>query len=401
MATKQLIIGGDNSALPSGDVSYASVASGYSWSNAAAYRYQCVSTSGTLNNLYISLSSALTGGSYTICLYQNGNPTSLSVTISSGSSSGSDTTHSVSLSAGDLVCLRCTPSGTSDTPVVYWSSQFTGANTGESLILGCIGCDTATTQYAPILQGYGISSATPADAYQIIPTAGTIKNLYVAMDANPGGGICDYKFTLYQNGSATALTCTIAGTNTTGNDTTHSVSVAAGDYVYLAIVPENSPTNAPDIAIGLTFAASIDGESLILGGSATYYSSGSAQYNRLSNNAFSLSFQTTESIVNQGGHSGFTLKKLYAKIAVAPGAGNGLNLTVRGLSGSTNIVATISDPATTGNDTTHTYSVVDSDLLDIMLTRNVDFNTTQGWYGLVCYQAPTIKTGPLPMYYRP
>lgn len=69
----------------------------------------------------------------------------------------------------------------------------------------------------------------------IAPCAGTLKNLRVFGFQTPSGPtpITIYKATVAASPSysATALTCTVAGGANTANDTTHSVSVSAGDLI--------------------------------------------------------------------------------------------------------------------------------------------------------------------------
>jgi hypothetical protein len=81
------------------------------------------------------------------------------------------------------------------------------------------------------LAAYGnTTSALGAHDELMAPRAGTLTNLLVLMDnvASAGTGM---KFTVYKNGVATALTCTIAAGGTTASDNTHTVAVAAGDLI--------------------------------------------------------------------------------------------------------------------------------------------------------------------------
>ena len=73
----------------------------------------------------------------------------------------------------------------------------------------------------------------------VVPFSGTISALYVRSGATMGTDI----FTVYKNGVATTLTVTFASqTNTVISDTTHSVSVTAGDTLSIVRV-SNSGTN--------------------------------------------------------------------------------------------------------------------------------------------------------------
>ena len=80
-----------------------------------------------------------------------------------------------------------------------------------------------------------------------MPMSGTFKNLYV----NKGTGTGTATLTLYKNGAAPSqgITCT---TGTTCPDTTHSVSVNAGDTVAMAIQFSNTQPNG-DVTFSVEF----------------------------------------------------------------------------------------------------------------------------------------------------
>ncbi len=84
-------------------------------------------------------------------------------------------------------------------------------------------------------------SATEAPAQQIVPVACTFKNLYANITTN--GSTTDTTITLRVNGASSALVAT-ATASTTGvfSDTTHSVSVNAGDLVSIEIGSSTTST---------------------------------------------------------------------------------------------------------------------------------------------------------------
>lgn len=93
---------------------------------------------------------------------------------------------------------------------------------------------------ATVYMAIGIfNSATEGQANGVVPYALTAKNLYVKALAAPVG-VETFVYTLRKNGSDTALTVTITGSNTTGNDTTHTVSFAAGDLIDLKLITSAS-----------------------------------------------------------------------------------------------------------------------------------------------------------------
>lgn len=96
------------------DSTYYSVL-GVDGTGASAYnsRKFVITSSGVIKNLRVNIATAPgTNNSHTITLYKNGTSTPLAVTISGTSTSGSNTTDAVSVSAGDTISLFVSQSGT-------------------------------------------------------------------------------------------------------------------------------------------------------------------------------------------------------------------------------------------------------------------------------------------------
>jgi hypothetical protein len=92
----------------------------------------------------------------------------------------------------------------------------------------------------------------------IMPVACTISSLTVASNTIfTGTGSDNTAFTVYKNGAAQAMTCTVSNTNTVGNvssvtDNTHTFTVAAGDRISISFKESNSNgTSAPYISYGV------------------------------------------------------------------------------------------------------------------------------------------------------
>ena len=242
---RQLIIGGYNDALSKTGTEYNALSGGQIWSTGTTINKQAVSTPGILSSLAVELSAAPGGsGSYTLTLQNVTQSTSLAVTITDPATTNINT-GTLSVAAGDVIQLQSTYSAPSATPSARWSVIFEGTNAKESLILGEVFAWKSATGYSPIAQGSN-DFGTETQSYQVIPTSGTIKNLFVALSADPGTNPDAYRFTLIKYtagvGGATSLTVTITADNTTGNDTANKVAVAAGDYVCMMIEPLNTPS---------------------------------------------------------------------------------------------------------------------------------------------------------------
>lgn len=67
----------------------------------------------------------------------------------------------------------------------------------------------------------------------------TISNLRIKVQGAPVGAET-FTYTLFKNGSATALTVTLTGSAVTGSDLAHSIEYAAGDTMSLRLVTSAS-----------------------------------------------------------------------------------------------------------------------------------------------------------------
>lgn len=109
----------------------------------------------------------------------------------------------------------------------------------SSFCTGTVG--SAETEY---LNGAACSGATTSTFTQVMTAPGVITGLKVYSSANVVGGSSKDVLTVYKNGSATTITCTIAASAATCSDSTHSVAVAAGDVIAFKFVTATSDTAA-------------------------------------------------------------------------------------------------------------------------------------------------------------
>jgi hypothetical protein len=100
---------------------------------------------------------------------------------------------------------------------------------------------SAETEY---LNSAACSGATTLTATQVQVSPGTLYGLNVYSSAVVVGGAGKDVATVYKNGTATAITCTIAAAGTTCSDLTHSVATAAGDVIAVKWVTATSDTAA-------------------------------------------------------------------------------------------------------------------------------------------------------------
>ena len=87
---------------------------------------QVMAIAGTLANFYVRLDGSPGGAtSYTLTVRKNGTDTTLTCVISGSAIACSDTTNSVSFSAGDLISVKSVPSATNPTArAMRWTAKF-------------------------------------------------------------------------------------------------------------------------------------------------------------------------------------------------------------------------------------------------------------------------------------
>jgi len=99
---------------------------------------------------------------------------------------------------------------------------------GESDIIRAFGLgDAAHENYIPIS---GVAEWSPSWRQHRVGRGGIFKNLYVHLNRAPGEGN-SRTIRLFVDGAGTALSVTISGLETEGEDTAHTVKVDAGSYV--------------------------------------------------------------------------------------------------------------------------------------------------------------------------
>ena len=397
-AASQVSFGGYYDALNNAATEYNLVQGSYTWSATENYRKQGISAPGTITNLYVELSvdPGTSPDAYTFTLMLNGAATALTCSIVADSTSGNDTAHSVSVAAGDVVSLRCEAISTpSAAPYAQWSMMFTGSVASQSNIMSSVDGDNTQIVYWPASGGAGIGWTVELQSSQLVAAAGKIKNLYVVLDTDPGTDPDAFRFTLRLNGASSALTCTITANATTGNDTAHEVTVAAGDRICIMVEPLNTPSVYCSAWVGMTFEANIDGESLILAGSPYYLSASTTEY-MCPIPYVNVDWNATEAQAQQLGQV-CVLKNLYVLLDGTPynnsHSADLYTITVRVNSASpaNGLVAVVTSDATTANDTTHTITLAAGDNVSVQNVPTSTPTAREPKWGMVCYIAPTYS----------
>lgn len=160
-------------------------------------------------------------------------PTNMRVTVSDGANSTDCTTGGGSTVvecrySGSAWAVAPGGSGGSSTPAVLWAFWETS------------GMAQALTRYVTI--GSDSGHATESSRQQNLPRAGTVSKLYIRTITNVGGTAQTFIATVRKNGADTPITCTINTGSNTCNDTSNSVSFAAGDLFSVKYVTSATET---------------------------------------------------------------------------------------------------------------------------------------------------------------
>lgn len=343
--------------------------------------------SGVLSNLYMGLGTAPGAGTSRIFkVLKNGSATGIEVTISNTNKTGSDTTHTVSYSPGDVISLECSVTGSPASTTILNGGILSQNDPYTGFILGTTNAaatNNATT-YQPIQGTNNSASTTAAAVTQYIPTSGSFKNFYAVLNGSPGSGK-SYTCTLYKNGSPTSAVITISDLSTTGSYTSGTVSVSEGDYLYWVIVPSGTPT-ARKVYLSCGWQPSINNESIYLFGNDVTMSAVNPSYmfNKGSWNSYTITETNRQGILP----GNFKLKKLYIKQSSSNGASKNRVYSMRINEASHGPSVTISGASDISGSDTTSYNASAGNRITMLMTPNSSPATNYMSSGLVMSYIP-------------
>lgn len=332
-----------------------------------------VAADGVLSTLYVRLPVALTGAqSWTYTLVKNGTDTGLSCTVTSAGLTASDLATTVSVVAGDDICLKSAPSGTPNAQTnIQVSMIFESTNAGEGVMFSYMTNGTAVESFMAPGMGSAVNAAE-AIRTVVMPTAGVIDAFYLRCATAPGG-VTTRKVTLRKNGADQALTTgTFTGSTTTASATGSSISVVAGDKITLHHEVTGAPASS-QINVGIRWKPTVDGEGVVFGApTGAPPNIGGARYFPL-RGAASTS-EATESNTYNISPVALDINGLRADIEVVPGVGKSRDVTLR-VNGAASLATVNISGATAGTDltrtdSTHTIRTAAGDLLDFETVPN-------------------------------
>jgi hypothetical protein len=213
------------------------------WNATEANESIPAAAAGTISNLSIKLSSAPAAGkSLAFTLMKNGVATSLTATVSDAATTGTDSSHVVTVALGDTLSWQVVPSGTPTIATIGVGAQFNPSTVGETFF-GMGGVAAPSTSATNYEQGLGIGNNgwnSTETLRQMEVGAQTLRRIYAVLVTAPAAGK-SRTATVRQNAGATSITATISDAATTGNGSTDT-TFAQGDKFAIQTTPSGTPT---------------------------------------------------------------------------------------------------------------------------------------------------------------
>lgn len=227
-----------------------------------------VPTDGNIRNLKVVLDAAPTSGkSWTFDVRKNGADTAVDTTIADTDTEGDSVSDQVAVSAGDLISIKVTSSGTPTNTVAQVTLELDGDAEKMHGLFGGARNHSANAYYVPGVYdtiNTNTVTSTRNKSYVIVPYGATVKGMYVNLTTAPGVG-ASRTITLnkgpFGSVNATSVTVTISDTDTSGSITGQNVDISDGDVLLMSTTVASGPASSK-VMYTLILEGDIDGESM-------------------------------------------------------------------------------------------------------------------------------------------
>jgi hypothetical protein len=297
--------------------------------------------------------------------------TAITFTITGSATTGSDTTHSVTIAAGDVLAWRAVNTVGSPASSLFnnWYFEIAPITPGVTQ-LGGLRSWNATTKYGSpsnLNGGFAVAGGEEYQAWHVVPTAG---NFVATYGYQVGATLTATGYTLLLNlngvdqdgsGGTVDTRVSLSFTNAKGTGGgSYSLPVVAGDIVYMKATVVGSPatktvsysvafqaTNSSEYIIGIASMALLAGGPNV--NQYCYWMQGLLSGSPTnSTSELALAIYPTRPM---------RITKLYGKLVSAPNSGQSRSFTLRKNSSDQALTFTIADTATAGNDTANGHKV--------------------------------------------
>ncbi len=161
------------------------------WSATVGQRSSPIAVAGTISNLTVNNQTMFGQGSFATSLNKAGSNTALACTTTSGTQFCRDTVDSITVAPGDLIAWESIPTGTPTAqPYPQISATFT-STVGQESPLFLDATVAVMTNSSTNYLGWGNArgwNATENLVSSVIPTAGTLDNIYLSTSGAPTSG---------------------------------------------------------------------------------------------------------------------------------------------------------------------------------------------------------------------
>ncbi len=330
---------------------------------------QVIPHSLTLSSLRVDLKTAPSGSrNWDFTILKNGSATALTVNILGAALTATDSTHSVSFTAGDTIALQVTPNvaGIVLPAGISMTVKQTSAS-GQAILFG----QGSSQQTANIIFSPAGGNAAAANNSVLAPwpAAGTISNMWVKADVDPGGSAV-WTITLRLAGVDVAPTAVLThGLSADGNghltaSDSSSSSITAGQNVSVRATVANVSAS-PRISGGFTWNPTVAGTAVMCASnSATTAGGSTTNYQQM--HGGDTAYRTAE-VVGAAASvlQAMTLKALYTSIPSSAAPGSYAVTARANATTDTALTATIASGSTTSNLTGQAVAVSTGDNYDI------------------------------------
>ncbi len=254
---------GSDDTVSAGNTTYNGVQHDQVWSSTET-GFAIMPTAGDIKKLYVKQQFAT--GAAKSCVYtlrKNLADGTNVVTIAGATDTKiQDTTHTDSFSAGDRISIKCVAAAAIGIGYVTGGVVWVPTTTGENIILhgGNATLNVSSVSYEMVVgTDNGNAISTTEGTRKIMVHAGTLKKYYgytknTVAAGSPGSGK-SYTWKLRQTAfggspADSGLTFVIEDLTNSDNDTTHTATLADGDWLEQQFTPSGTPT-ARNISAGL------------------------------------------------------------------------------------------------------------------------------------------------------